>query len=204
MRVSNAMRIVGSTAIVLFFLASFSPLPNLLSEWTAVPAQIEAAGAIVVLGAGLSGPWTLTDTSVRRAITGITLYHQGFAPLLVFSGPAYRQGGEEAAIRAEMARLFGVPRAAIVTESTAQTTREEALRIASLLRPLGVHDILLVTNAEHMLRSRRLFELAGFRVLPAPFDDLSQARKPEGRLRLMRQVAQEFLARLYYRVAGYL
>lgn len=204
MSVANVLRIVGSTAIVLFLLASFSPLPNVLSQWAAVPAQIEPAGAIVVLGAGLSGPWTLTDASLRRALTGITLYHQGFAPLLVFSGPAYGEGGEEATIRAEMARLFGVPRAAIVTEATAQTTREESLRIAALLQPLDVHDILLVTSAEHMLRSRRLFELVGFRVLPAPFDDLSQARKPEGRLRLMRQVAQEFLARLYYRVAGHL
>lgn len=201
---SSLVRIMGSTVIVLFLLASFSPLPNVLSEWAAVPAQIEPAEAIVVLGAGLSGPWALSDTSIRRALSGITLYHQGLAPLLVFSGPAYEETGEEAAIRAEMAQLFGVPRAAIVTEVTAKTTREEAMRIAALLHPQGVHDILLVTSAEHMLRSRQLFERTGFRVLPAPVDDLSQVRKPEARLRLMRQVAQEFLARLYYGVAGYL
>jgi uncharacterized SAM-binding protein YcdF (DUF218 family) len=201
---SNILRILGLAAILLFLLASFSPLPNALNDWAAMPAQIEPAEAIVVLGAGLSGPGILGDVSMRRTLYGITLYHQGLAPLLVFSGPAYGKNVGEAGVRADMAHLFGVPDAAIVTEATAQTTREEAGRIAALLQPRGVQRILLVTSAEHMRRSQRLFELAGFRVLPAPVDDLTHALTPEARLRLMRQVTQEFLARLYYRVAGYL
>lgn len=201
---SSLLRIVGLATIVLFLLAGFSPFPNVLSDWAAVPARIEPAGAIVVLGAGLSGPGILSNTSLRRALSGITLYHQGLAPLLVFSGPTSTQDGEEARIRADMAHLFGVPRAAILTEATAQTTREEVMRLADLLQPRGVDHILLVTSAEHMLRSRRLFELAGFRVLPAPVEEGSYALKPEARLHLMRYVTQEFLARLYYRAVGYL
>jgi uncharacterized SAM-binding protein YcdF (DUF218 family) len=107
-------------------------------------------------------------------------------------------------VRAELGRLFGVAPAAIVTETTARTTREEALRMASLLQPMGAHKILLVTSAAHMARSRWLFEKAGFMVQPAPVDDLSDVWKPEGRLRSMRQVTQELLARVYYQFAGYL
>ena len=201
---SNVLRVVGLVAIVLFLLAGFSPLPNALSEWAAVPARIEPAEAIVVLGAGLSGPGRLSDASTRRALSGIRLHLQGLAPLLVLSGPSYGEAGEEAGIRADMAHLFGVPRAAIVTEATAQTTREEAARISALLQPRGVRHILLVTSAEHMLRSQRLFAREGFRVLPAPVEEGSHALKPEARLRLMRYVTQEFLARVYYRVVGYL
>ena len=157
-----------------------------------------------MLGGGLSTAGVLNEVSLRRAIYGIRLYHQELAPLLAFSGPASDLSPEEARIRAEMASLCGVPAAAMVTEATAHTTREEAAQFAALLQPRGVRQILLVTSDEHMFRSRQLFEREGFMVLPAPVDDLSHPRKPEARLRLMRRVTQEFLARAYYWVAGYL
>jgi uncharacterized SAM-binding protein YcdF (DUF218 family) len=103
-----------------------------------------------------------------------------------------------------MARQLGIAQTAILTESRAHTTREEAARLVSLLQPLGIRTILLVTNREHMARSQPLFEQVGFTVHPAPVDALSQATGPGARLQLTRQVWQEFLARLYYRLAGYL
>ena len=196
------LRLLGLGAVALFLLASFTPLPNALNRWAGVPARVEPAGAIVVLGAGLLGEGVLSDSSLRRALYGITLYHQGLAPLLAFSGPAYAPDREEAQVRADMARRLGVPPTAIVTEATARTTRQEAMRMAAVLQPMGIHRILLVTSYEHMARSQRLFEKAGFTVQPAPVESLSYADRPEPRLRLMRQVAQEFLARAYYRLAG--
>ena len=57
-----------------------------------------------------------------------------------------------------------------------------------------------------MARARGVFERAGFEVLPVPADDmvLVLSAKPEDRLHLSRWIAQEFLARVYYTVAGYL
>jgi hypothetical protein len=50
-----------------------------------------------------------------------------------------------------------------------------------------------------------LFERVGFEVLPAPADSVSSVtRSPEARLRLLRHLSQELMARLYYRLAGYL
>jgi uncharacterized SAM-binding protein YcdF (DUF218 family) len=198
------LRALGLGAVVLFLLASFTPLPNALNRWAGVPARVEPAEAIVVLGAGLRGEGVLSDSSLRRALYGIKLYHQGFAPLLAFSGPGHGAGREEARVRADMARLFGVPATAIVTEVTARTTRQEAIRMAALLQPMGIHRILLVTSYEHMARSQRPFEKAGFTAQAAPVEGLSYADRPEPRLRLMQQVTQEFLARAYYRFAGYL
>ncbi len=199
------IQILGIVAVVVFLLTSFTPLPNILNRWAGVITPLQPAAAIVVLGGGMEGDGVLSTSSLRRAIQGIVLYQRGFAPLLAFSGPSYRQGGrEEAEIRAEMARLFGVPPSAITTETTALTTREEAARMAALLQPRGAYKILLVTSYAHMPRSQQLFENMGFVVQPAPVEDLSEAWKPEARVRLVRNLAQELLARTYYRVAGYL
>jgi uncharacterized SAM-binding protein YcdF (DUF218 family) len=140
-----------------------------------------------------------------RTRYGIALYRNGLAPLLVFAGPARGESPAEATVRAELARELGIPAEVILTEAEARTTREEAVRLEARLRPMGVRKILLVTNSLHMPRARRLFELAGFEVLAAPSDDLSKTSgEPEDRLQLTRQMLEELIAQLYYRVAGYL
>jgi uncharacterized SAM-binding protein YcdF (DUF218 family) len=199
------VRVLGIVTVVGFLLVSFTPLPNVLNRWAGVSARLESAAAIVVLGAGMDDDAVLSTGSLRRAIHGIMLFQRGFAPLLAFSGPASRPDGrEEAEVRAEMARLLGVSPAAILTETTALTTRAEAARMAALLQPRGVSTILLVTSYAHMARSRQLFENVGFTVQPAPVDDVSHVDKPEARWGLMRPLVQELLARTYYRVAGYI
>jgi uncharacterized SAM-binding protein YcdF (DUF218 family) len=199
------MRILGVVAVVGFLLTCFTPLPNVLSRWAGVTASLQPAAAIVVLGAGMEGNGVLSASSLRRTIYGIVLFQRGFAPLLAFSGPSYgRDGHREAEVRAELARLFGVSPAAITTETTALTTREEAARMAALLQPMGAYKILLITSYAHMPRSQRLFEKMGFAVQPAPVEDLSDAWRPEARVRLVRNLAEELLARAYYRMVGYL
>jgi uncharacterized SAM-binding protein YcdF (DUF218 family) len=201
----HMIRGLGIVTVVAFLLVSFTPLPSVLNQWAGVAAQLQPAAAIVVLGGGMEGEGALSTSSLRRTIHGITLFQRGFAPLLVFSGPTSRpHGREEAEVRAEMARLLGVSPAAILTETTARTTRAEAACMAALLQPRGVSTILLVTSYAHMARSRQLFEKVGFTVQPAPVDDLSYVSKPEARWGLMRPLMQEFLARVYYRIAGYL
>jgi uncharacterized SAM-binding protein YcdF (DUF218 family) len=199
------VQMLGLIMLMAFFSVSFTPLPNVLNRWSGVPSQLQPAEAIVVLAAGMDALGVLSNRSLQRTIHGIVLFQRGFAPLLAFSGPMNRQAGrDEAGVRAEMARLFGVSPPALLTEETALTTREEAARMAELLQPRGVSNILLVTNYDHMARSRLLFEKVGFSVHPAAVDNPIEVRKPEARLRLMRQLAQEFLARTYYRLAGYL
>ena len=74
-----------------------------------------------------------------------------------------------------------------------------------LLRPRKIQKILLVTDSQHLRRAQQLFERVGFEVLAAPADDLSHAtRSSEGRLQLTRRTVGEVIARLYYRLAGYL
>jgi len=204
MRPRHVLRSMGAAGLAVFLLAAYTSLPNLVKQWTDVSAQLEPADAIVVLAGSLLDDQVLSESSMRRALHGIVLYRQGLAALLVFSGPPRKDSPAEADVRAELARSLGIPSAAIVTETTARTTREEAERMAALLSAKGVQHILLVTSQLHMPRAQQLFKNAGFAVSPAPVEDLPRADGPEGRVRLLRRVLQESLARVYYRLAGYL
>lgn len=203
-------RALGLAAAVLFLTAAFTPLPNLVDHllMRSFPGP-QPGDAIVALGAGVSPEGILGDSSLRRAVHAMRLYRRGLAPLVVFSGPRGAAGPPEAEVRAALARELGLPAGAILTEATARTTREEALRIAGLLRPRGVRRIILVTETQHMIRAQRLFEEVGFAVSAALPDDGSPPTGlgmggPEDQLMLARYVIGEFIARLYYRAAGYL
>src|SRR2546427_195102 len=77
--------------------------------------------------------------------------------------------------------------------------------LGSGIEPRAVRRILLVTDSEHLPRAVALFERAGLEVLPAPADSVSPATEgPGARLELLRRLSQELMARLYYRLAGYL
>jgi uncharacterized SAM-binding protein YcdF (DUF218 family) len=197
--------LLGLGFLVLFVAAVFTPLSNVLAESVTVPPEIAPADAIVVLAAdGVSSSGALSDVSLRRTVVGIDLYQRGLAPLLVFSGGAVERSRSESQIRADMARKFGIPPRGILTSAGAHTTREEAVRVKSLLWPRAARKILLVTHAQHMKRAAAVFEHVGFRVLAAPASEPERHLDPAGRLGLMRATLREIVALVYYRIAGYL
>jgi uncharacterized SAM-binding protein YcdF (DUF218 family) len=61
---------------------------------------------------------------------------------------------------------FSTPVRAI--EENSLTTVDSARRCAELLKPLGIHRVLLVTDYWHAPRSRAAFKDAGFDVVVAP------------------------------------
>ncbi len=174
--------LLGLGVIALFVVSAFTPMANVLAQSVAVHPEIAPADAIVVLAAGgASSSGALSDNSLRRAISGIDLYLKGLAPLLVFSG--------------------NDPDA---TSSGANTTREEAAQVKGLLWPRGVRNILLVTDADHMIRAAPLFTHAGFRVFAVPVNEPEWDLGPGDRLDLLRGTLREIVALLYYKIAGYL
>jgi uncharacterized SAM-binding protein YcdF (DUF218 family) len=196
---------LGFITLVLFFLSAYTPLSNRLASRTAVHPQVGPAQAIVVLGIGLESDGSLGGLSLQRTARGVELWQEGLAPLLVFLGPIDNQGRSEADARAELARRWGVPPAAILAYKYALSTHEEAVRMQGVLQPRGIRRILLVTDTHHMARARSVFERAGFQVLPASINDsVNTHGSPQGRLILIHDILREFLARVYYRAIGYL
>ena len=203
-RGDRVCRLIGLVGVVLFLVTAFSPLAYRVNQWLADSPQLVPSDAIVVLGGTISPSGILSLESLRRSNRGIELYRRGLAPVLVLLGGATDGGPTEADVRAEQARLHGIPADAILTETRAQTTREEAVRVKALLRSRGARTVLLVTNAGHFARARPLFERAGFEVRAVPSDPQLEADAPESRLALMRVLIKELLGWVYYRVAGYI
>jgi uncharacterized SAM-binding protein YcdF (DUF218 family) len=186
-----------------FFAIAYTPLTAALEAGPAQRPLLARADAIVVLGAGASPDGVLTDSSLARLVSGIVLFRRGLAPRLVLLGPG--QGLTEAEVRATLARDLGVPADALLVEPRGRTTRQEAALVAQRMREVGGRRILLVTGTHHMERSRRLFEREGLDVVAAPVVEVSPVTgQPDARLELGRLLLQEALARLYYRVAGFL
>jgi uncharacterized SAM-binding protein YcdF (DUF218 family) len=200
----------AGTLVVTFFLASiFTPGSSVLGYWTSVPSRVGPADAIVVLGAGgATPPGILDGPSLRKTIYGVRLYRRGLAPFLVLSGgPDDGNQPGEVGLRVGLARELGVPAEAILAETTRRpveepTTRAEVIRVEKMVVGRGIRTVLLVTDSQHMRRAQPLFERVGFSVLPAPIDEVQlDASSPEERLKLIRWIAQEWFARLYYAAA---
>jgi len=198
-----ALRLLGGTTLLAVALCAFTPLPNALCRRETVVASPRPAQAIVVLGSDMTRDGMLSASSLRRALQGILLYRHGLAPWLVFLGPRIASGQSQSEARAALALECGIPPEAILTGEGMWTTRDEAEGVKGLLAPKGARTILLVTGALHMGRARRLFERAGFEVIPAPIRDVScEAVGPEARLGLTLSLLREMLARAYNRASA--
>ncbi len=193
------LRTLGLLCVLGVLVTAYTPLPNLFAQKLAVSSKIAPADAIVVLGAGVHRDGTLGESSLRRAVQGITLYHRGLAPVIVFSGPAYEGSPREAEVRAALARQLRVPERAILLETNADTTAEEAENIAQQLQRRGAKRILLVTSSLHLARAAPRFERLGLKVFPVAADDTPVTTDgPDGRLGLMYRTLREVLARWLY------
>jgi uncharacterized SAM-binding protein YcdF (DUF218 family) len=180
---------------------AFTPLAAALQDGIA-GGGLPHADAIVVLGSGVMPEGELTDNSLRRTIHGVRLFRQGLAPRLVLLGPEHL-GAVEAEVRARYATDLGVPAEALVVEAGGQSTRDEARLVRGRLG--AGTSILLVTGFQHMTRARRVFEREGITVAPAPvLEESLRPERPQARLALARAVAQEAIARVYDRLAGFL
>ena len=135
--------------------------------------QIKRAQAIVVLGGGrnLGSPeWggeTVNDYTLRRTRYGARLARETGLPVYVSGGkPTGGQLAEGTLMRELMAREFN--ESVKWVDAAAETTREQALIVAQDLKAQQIGRIALVTDAVHMPRAQRAFELAGLAVITAP------------------------------------
>ena len=207
MQITRLLRWVGVLTLAGYVFVGFTPFSNVLAAHLMENFELAPADAVVVLGVGLGADGEMRGSSLKRAIRGMELYQFGYAPLLALLGPPPHSEDHrsEASVRRSLALAMQIPPEDIVTESRGRTTREEARLMNEVLVPMGVRRILLVSDSQHLIRARVLFENEGFEVFAAPADNLSHLSSgPSARLKLMEWILREQAARLYYRAAGYL
>ena len=188
-----------------------------LEAMTAPLDKTRAAGAqaIVVLSAGTirhapeyGGADVPDYVALARLRYAAKLQHETGLPILV-SGGIVSLDGSGPTLAAGLARAL---REDFVTpvewlEERSTNTAENATESAKILRAQGGKPILLVTDAMHMPRAVRQFQLAGFEVIAAPtmfmtarspglFDFLPSA---EG-LRRAHHAVYEWIGLLWYRI----
>jgi len=149
-------------------------------------AKAKQAEVIVVLSTGRTvapGPDRISEWhDADRFFGGIELFQAGKAPLLIFTGgsaPWEKDAPLEGEILAGHARSMGLLAGAIKVTRQAFNTKEEAAAVREIIpaKPESRARILLVTSALHMPRAKKVFEEAGFQVLPFPVDFLTSATK---------------------------
>lgn len=111
------------------------------------------AEAIVVMGAA---QFNGIPSAVfqARLDTARRLFEEGAAPLIVVSGG--KMAGDEFT-EAEAGRNYlvnlGVPESVILLEHLSTDTEESLTNVAGVLEPLGITDILVVSDGFHLYRS---------------------------------------------------
>lgn len=214
-----------SAGIILLWVAAMPAVGNLAmwqleKQWPDRPvADLPKADAIVVLGGAFSsgnGHYTYPSASgsVDRYWHAARLFGAGKAPLIVLSGgrqPHLTAGATEAEAGALFLTDMGVPRSAIVLDTEALTTWENAVNVQALVEARRFESLLIVTSASHMRRAMDTFRRIDADLIPAPTDFNATPDRPlrlrhflpsAGALNATTRVVHERVGRWFYRLRG--
>lgn len=125
-----------------------------LDTWGKTRRPSGTYDAIVVAGCRV-GPDGLPSPALAwRVRLAVSLWHAGLAPRVVFTGGVGTFPPAEAVASATLAHTLGLPESATHIEDRSTSTEENARNAASTLK---AQRILVVTDAYHVFRARRLF-----------------------------------------------
>lgn len=136
------------------------------------------ADAIVVLGAAQydGRPSPVLRARLEHAVA---LYRRGMAKTLITTGgQAPGDTVSEAEVGQRWAAKMGVPRGAILTETSGMTTSESLRAVKRMMDQRGMKSAVLVSDDFHMLRLRLLAWRLGFTAYTSPTPSSPIARNP--------------------------
>lgn len=135
-------------AIVIIVGLSIYLGPDDLANCETTPDETLAchpADAIVAISGG--------DTAARVK-EAVSLYQQGWAPKLIFSGAAQdKSGPSNAEVMRQLALEMGVPASNVIIESEGETTRQNAEKSQTIFEEYKISSVILVTSAYHQRRA---------------------------------------------------
>lgn len=99
----------------------------------------------------------LAATGAARLLTAARVARQHHVPVLITGGQVFADGANEAELSAKFLRDLGFAEEQIIVEPKARTTQENAEYTAKLCEERGYENVLLVTSALHMPRSKYFF-----------------------------------------------
>ncbi|MBO5746428.1 MAG: YdcF family protein [Clostridia bacterium] len=106
--------------------------------------------AIIILGCGVKPDGTPTDMLLDRLITGVSLYKQGVAPVIIMSGDHGRKNYDEVNAMKDYAVKEGVPAEKVFLDHAGFNTYESMYRADAIF---GVKSAVIVTQEYHLYRA---------------------------------------------------
>ncbi|MEW5820118.1 MAG: YdcF family protein [Cyanobacteriota bacterium] len=208
--IKNILASIGISFILLIYVCLGTNIPTDLFNMLKVEPKIEKADAIVVLGAGTTLGGKPSRFSLERAVEGVILYKEGYAPYIIFSGGWDHDGYiSSAEAMANMAKDLGVPESNIIIENLSHDTYQNSLNTLKIMQDAQMKTALLVTSDSHMKRSALLFQKQGIAVYPVPVEEALV--KPELSWRskihnfsILYQVLYEASAAMKYKNKGWI
>jgi uncharacterized SAM-binding protein YcdF (DUF218 family) len=159
---------------------------------------------LIVLGSDRLSDSIIEESSYWRAVYALRAFREGRYQRILISGGVIGVGAPVAEVIRDFLVGSGVPAEVIVTEIHSQSTRENAVLVAELLRGEPGTKVLL-TSDYHMWRALRCFKKVGMDVRPLPIPDaLKQGGRLEGRWPAFYELVEESVKIFYYRARGWI
>jgi uncharacterized SAM-binding protein YcdF (DUF218 family) len=201
-------RTIGAVAAlaVVYVLVFQTPLVWMMAEPLKVQEPPRAAEAIVVFAGGVGESGRAGGGYQERVKQAVDLYHQGWAPRVVFSS-GFVFAFHETEVMRSLAVSNGVPADAIILEAQAANTYDNVVFSNRIVEQHGWRRILVVSSPYHMRRALLTWHRVapGLEVIPAPVP-VSQfyAHERGASLEQMRGIAQEYAAIALYWWRGWI
>jgi uncharacterized SAM-binding protein YcdF (DUF218 family) len=133
--------------------------------------EARKADVILVLGAA---EYRGRPSQVLRARLdhALELYQRKLAPLLLTTGGA---GGDPVFTEGGVGRAYlvnrGVPPESVIVENEGETTVESTAMAAEIMRRMGLHSVIVVSDGYHIYRVKRMLQFRGLAVYGSPRKD---------------------------------
>jgi uncharacterized SAM-binding protein YcdF (DUF218 family) len=130
--------------------------------------EAQPADIILVLGAAeyRGRPSPVLKARLDHALD---LYARSLAPRILTTGgaggdPIYTEGG----VGRSYLMSRGVPSEAIVVESEAESTVESTAMAGEIMRRMGLHSVIVVSDGYHIYRVKKMLQFRGLNVYGSP------------------------------------
>jgi uncharacterized SAM-binding protein YcdF (DUF218 family) len=137
--------------------------------------EAQQADVILVLGAA---EYRGRPSPVLRARLdhALELYHRRLAPrILTTGGP----GGDPVFTEGGVGRSYltgrGVPGEVIIVENEGESTVQSTAMAGEIMRRMGLHSVIVVSDGYHIYRVKRMLQASGLRVYGSPQKELNPA-----------------------------
>jgi uncharacterized SAM-binding protein YcdF (DUF218 family) len=99
----------------------------------------------------------------------LELYHRRLAPRILTTGgaggdPVFTEGG----VGRDYLMSHGVPSESIVVESEAQSTVGSTAMAGEIMRRMGLHSVIVVSDGYHIYRVKKMLQFRGLNVYGSP------------------------------------